>query len=323
LEEDFDHLLQLREEEATGHWGATVYDNHSDSATHATPVIGSRQSLARGLTRSGRLEHWKGRKPSKFLESSPPRSIIDSGELPFQEGRPLASSNDDEGWVVSTKCFAPDHEVFMIHIDKDSEGLEYIQLDDYYINDDDYISDTPSPDLDAAEAFAHHDLHIHALDTMGTTKIEDKDNVQKERHKLRSAKRAACRQRILGQQQHQPSNLYDCSTSDLCTIINAGWDARNAIIARQQKHDLQPQKLSYPPQLPGYKSEMQARSRGTTNPKKENPQLEGTIRGGYPQVMVMALEVQALHLRMSDPSEGPESSATQQRLQKKAMGPSE
>jgi hypothetical protein len=37
LEEDFDHLLQLREEEAIGSWGATVYDNHSDSATHEKP----------------------------------------------------------------------------------------------------------------------------------------------------------------------------------------------------------------------------------------------------------------------------------------------
>ncbi|RLN00555.1 hypothetical protein C2845_PM06G25080 [Panicum miliaceum] len=42
LEEDLDHLLQLGEEEATGHPGATVYNNHSDSATHATPIIGSR-----------------------------------------------------------------------------------------------------------------------------------------------------------------------------------------------------------------------------------------------------------------------------------------
>jgi hypothetical protein len=98
--------------------------------------------LARGSTRSGRLEHWKGRKLSEFLESSPPRSIIDSGELPFQEGRPLASSDDEEGWDVSTKRFAPDHEVFMIHINKDNEGSKYVQLDDYYINDDDYISDT-------------------------------------------------------------------------------------------------------------------------------------------------------------------------------------
>jgi hypothetical protein len=64
--------VQLEEEEATGHRGATIYDNHSDLATHAAPIIGSHQSLARGPTRLSRLEHWKGRKPSKFLKSSPP-----------------------------------------------------------------------------------------------------------------------------------------------------------------------------------------------------------------------------------------------------------
>jgi hypothetical protein len=56
---------------------------------------------------------------------------------------------------MSSKCLAPDRDVFMIHVDKDSEGLEYVQLDGYYINDDDYISDTPGPDPDAAGAFAH------------------------------------------------------------------------------------------------------------------------------------------------------------------------
>jgi hypothetical protein len=238
LEEDFDHLLQLREEEATGRQGATVYDNHLDSATHAMPIIGSRQSLARGSTRSSKLEHWNGRKASKFLESSPPQSIINSDELPFQEGRPLASLNDEEGWATSTKRFTPDREVFMIHVDKDNEGSEYVQLVDYYINDDDYISDTPGPNLDTARAFAHHDLPVHALNTVGTTKIEDEVDIQKERHKLRNAKRAAHRQRVLGQHQHQPGNLYDCSTSDLRTIINAGQDAHNIIIARQQEHNV-------------------------------------------------------------------------------------
>jgi hypothetical protein len=122
-----------------------------------------------------------------------------------------------------------------IYIDKDSEGSKYIQLDDYYINDDDYISNTPDPDPNAVGAFAHHDLTVHALDTVGTVKIEDEDNVQKEWHKLKNVKRAARRQRVPEQHQHQPSNLYDCSTSDLRTIINVGWHARNVIIAMQQE----------------------------------------------------------------------------------------
>jgi hypothetical protein len=70
---------------------------------------------------------------------------------------------------------------------------------------------------------------------MGTVKIEDEDDIQKEWHKLRNAKCAARRKRVLEPYQHQPSNLYDCSTSDLRTIINVGWHARNVIIAMQQE----------------------------------------------------------------------------------------
>jgi hypothetical protein len=125
----------------------------------------------------------------------------------------------------------------MIHVDKGNEGSEYVQFDDYYINNDDYISDTPGQDSDAVGAFAHHDLPIHALNILGTTKIEDEDNIQKERHNIRNAKRAACRRRVSEQHQHQPANLYDCPTSDLRTIINAGQDARNVIIARQEERD--------------------------------------------------------------------------------------
>jgi hypothetical protein len=125
----------------------------------------------------------------------------------------------------------------MIHIKKDNEGSEYIQLDDYYINDDYFISNTPGPDLDAAVAFAHHDLPVHALDTVGTTKIKDEDDIQKEWHKLRNAKHAACRRHVPIQHQHQPGNLYNCSTSNLRIIINVGWDAHNVIIARQQERD--------------------------------------------------------------------------------------
>jgi hypothetical protein len=46
------------------------------------------------------------------------------------------SSDDKEGQAASTKHFAPDCEVFMIHVEKDNEGLD-VQLDDY---NDDYDS---------------------------------------------------------------------------------------------------------------------------------------------------------------------------------------
>jgi sigma54-dependent transcription regulator len=70
---------------------------------------------------------------------------------------------------------------------------------------------------------------------VGTVKIKDEDDVQKERRKLRNAKRAARRQRISEQHQHQPGNLYDFATMNLCNVINVGRDARNVIIAGRQE----------------------------------------------------------------------------------------
>jgi hypothetical protein len=69
---------------------------------------------------------------------------------------------------------------------------------------------------------------------LGTAKIEGEDDVQKERHKFRNTKRGVRRQHVPEQHQHQPGNLYDCSTSDLRTIINVGRDTRNIIIARRR-----------------------------------------------------------------------------------------
>jgi hypothetical protein len=121
LEEDLDHLQQLGEREATVRQGGDISDDYSDSASHDASIIGNRQGLVRGPTQSGKLEHWKGVKPSRFLKSIPPRSITDLDKLPFQEGRPLTSSINEEGWAASTKHFTLDREVFMIHGDKDND----------------------------------------------------------------------------------------------------------------------------------------------------------------------------------------------------------
>jgi hypothetical protein len=89
--------------------GGYCFNNHSDSAAHMTPIINNLRGLVRGSDWSGRSEHQKGMKPSKFLKSSPPQSITTPGELLFQEGRPLPPYDDeDEGLVVrSAKCFTP------------------------------------------------------------------------------------------------------------------------------------------------------------------------------------------------------------------------
>jgi hypothetical protein len=98
-------------------------------------------------TPSGLLGHRKGTKPSKLLDLSLLRSATDFGELPFQKGRPLDSSNKEGQTKPKTEDFAPKREVFMAHIAEiwhmDEEALEHVKLDDYYVDDDDdYISDT-------------------------------------------------------------------------------------------------------------------------------------------------------------------------------------
>jgi hypothetical protein len=47
--------------------------------------------------------------------------------------------------VRSAKRFAPNQEVFIIHADEDSEGLEQVQLDEY----DNYFLDPLDEDVDA------------------------------------------------------------------------------------------------------------------------------------------------------------------------------
>jgi hypothetical protein len=64
----------------------------------------------------------------------------------------------------------------------DNEGLEHVQLDDYRIdNDDDYISDIPVQNMDMMMSFDSHEVPEHTLDATNTIKIEDEDDVKKER----------------------------------------------------------------------------------------------------------------------------------------------
>jgi hypothetical protein len=83
----------------------------------------------------------------------------------------------------SAKCFAPNQEVFMIHIGKDNEGLERVQLDDY----DDYLLDPLDEDVDVT-------MDSEFLDNI---MVEDVDDIQKERRRLINAKRTKRRHRAV------------------------------------------------------------------------------------------------------------------------------
>jgi hypothetical protein len=95
---------------------------------------------------SGGLEHRKGTESSKLPDLSPTFCAINPDELPFQEGRPLDSFNEEEGWIA--KSSSPDQEIFMAFIEeipfKEAEGSDRVQLDNFYLDDDDYISNTPT-----------------------------------------------------------------------------------------------------------------------------------------------------------------------------------
>jgi hypothetical protein len=69
---------------------------------------------------------------------------------------------------------------------------------------------------------------------MDVVRIEDEDDVRKERFRIRNAKCTERRNCAIEQQQRQLGNIYDFSTTDLRNIINIGRDGCNVIMARQQ-----------------------------------------------------------------------------------------
>jgi hypothetical protein len=129
-------------------------------------------------TLSGQLRHREGTKPSKLLDLNLLRSATDFDELPFQEGKPLAPSDKEEGLAtLRIGNYAPKRAVFMVRIveiqNTKEEASEHIQLDDYYIddNDDYYFSDTPCPNM--TSNFNSGDLPDRAFDATDAVKIED------------------------------------------------------------------------------------------------------------------------------------------------------
>jgi hypothetical protein len=63
---------------------------------------------------SGGLEHRKGTESSRLPDLNPHLCATNPDELPFQEGRPLDSSDEEEGWIA--KSYSSDHEVFVVFI---------------------------------------------------------------------------------------------------------------------------------------------------------------------------------------------------------------
>jgi hypothetical protein len=198
-----DLLLQLGEREATTCQEAPIFDNYSDSDDHITPLLGGYQALVMKSNLVGELTRRQDTKPSESLDLSPPRYATELDELPFLEGRPFDSS-DEERDLIKPKAenFLPERGIFMVRIAEihtiDEEGSKHLQLDDHYINDD-YISDTPGQDMDTMMKFDNPELPDHVHDNEDVMKMEDQDDVQKERRRFRNTKRAERRQHTLEQ----------------------------------------------------------------------------------------------------------------------------
>jgi hypothetical protein len=146
----------------------------------------------------GRARASEGHVVLQATRPQPPFCAINPDELPFQEGRPLDSSDEEEGWI--TKSSLPDCEVFMAFIDEisltEADGSDRVQLDDYYLDDDDYISDAPAtPNHDTCKP------PEFALKNIDAVKKENKDGMRNKRCKLRNTKHAERRHRIV--EQHQ------------------------------------------------------------------------------------------------------------------------
>jgi hypothetical protein len=191
-------------------------------------------------------------KPSRFLKLSPPRSIITPIELPFQEGRPLLPSDDeDKGQVArGAKRFAPNQEVFMIHAGEDCEGLERVQLDFY----DDYLVDPLDEDVDVT-------MDSESPDNI---KVEDADDIEKERCRLINVKCAKRRHRTVETNQQGSGKIHDSFTGDL-SCHHQRWpgcpQCHHYQAARARRSgSLEPHPLSTPSRLPRDNSEVQARS---------------------------------------------------------------
>jgi hypothetical protein len=123
--------------------------------------------------------------------------------------------------VRRAKCF--NREVLTIHAKEDCEGLERVQLDDY----NDYLLDPLDEDVEVSMD----------RESSSNTKVDDADDIQKERHRLINAKHAQSRHRAVKTNQQGNRNLHNFSTGDLRAIINAGRDARNIIIVKQQERE--------------------------------------------------------------------------------------
>jgi hypothetical protein len=114
-----------------GHQGLTVPPTWSGGPGHRKGTEFSKLPGSAHLSVfsnwSGGLEHRKGMESSKLPDPSPLFYAINpdnlSGLEPFQEGRTLDSSDEEEGWIAKSSSL--DHEVFVVF----TEEIPFMEAD--------------------------------------------------------------------------------------------------------------------------------------------------------------------------------------------------
>jgi hypothetical protein len=186
--------------------------------------------------------------------------------------------------VWRAKHFAPNQEVLMIHADEDCEGPERVQLDDY----NDYLLDPLDKDADVTMD----------RESSSNIKVDDADDIQKEHRRLINAKRTQRRHRAIKTNQQGCRNLHDFSTGDLRSIINAGRDTHNIIIATWQEREEVEANSTTRNQHPLEYLETTRKHKpkaGEQSTCRKNPQFKEMTRGSTPRAMPVPPEEQAFH----------------------------
>jgi hypothetical protein len=88
---------------ATACWEAPIFNKYSDSDDDSEPSIGSHLDMTITSTPQARFVYWKGMEPSELLDDST-HLVAYIQELPYEEGRPLASITEGEAtpyWLTT------------------------------------------------------------------------------------------------------------------------------------------------------------------------------------------------------------------------------
>ena len=206
-------------------------DSNSNKETYFSQD--SNSTLVIRVTPQGRTVHWEELGLHRSVEALYPQ--ID--ELPFQEGTPIAPSEDQDPHDNEDLY----RKIITVRIskipDQEDDSSERVILSNYNSNDfDEYLSDYMDSSPVATTTIKTSISHDPPFVPPTTFKLED-DQKEMDLYKSRRIlnQKRALRRKCLTTQRCGDS--FDYSNSDLRSMINIGCDARNVIISRRQERE--------------------------------------------------------------------------------------